>query len=154
MKVRQVLGALASAILAVVSLSTAASAAPLAAPNCQWGNTYGVVVASQNLSPNVGVAQLCRDSSYNYWGYVRLTNSPTVSEYGNVSIERDRDTYYNAYLDCNDPGGNGYVLVNQHVCWTGKLDGLSGRYTFAVEGTLISSHTGYVEAATRILPTR
>lgn len=154
MKVGRVLGALAVAVLAVAALAPAASAqTALAAPNCQHGSTYGQLVKAASLG-SYGTIQLCRDSGYNYWGFVLFNNPLTASQWGQAVIERHRDGFFYDSVDCDSPGGNGYVEPGQTRCWTPKFTGLSGRWTFVAEGRLTSSHTGAVIAWNRTVVAR
>lgn len=126
----------------------ASTQAVTVAPTCQFGSSYGIrVVSAEVVTPSkvsVGEVQLCRDSSYNYWGFLLLRSPATASEYGDVTLERDRSGSGGGVdlVNCKSPGGNDYVLPGQTRCWTPKLSGLSGAYTFGATGTLISSHTG------------
>ncbi|MGH3874975.1 MAG: hypothetical protein ACRDSR_26325 [Pseudonocardiaceae bacterium] len=142
------MGAAAMLAVAVVGLAPAASAQAAAAPNCQFGSTYGTVVSSALVTKDIGgnpigKIQLCRDSSYKYWGFLLLNNPPTASQYGNAYIERYRDGSYESLVGCDSKGGNGIVVPpNQTRCWTPKFSGLSGHYTFDAIGFVNSSHTG------------
>ncbi|MEV6605742.1 hypothetical protein [Kutzneria sp. NPDC051319] len=132
-------------IAAAVVLPASAEAATQSAPNCQFGNTYGVrvdhakVVADNGVS--VGEIQLCRDSDYKFWGFLLLNQPLNASTYGDAVMERDRDGLPE-FVGCESAGGNGIVLPNQTRCWTPKLTGLSGAYSFRAEGSTTSSHTG------------
>lgn len=157
-KAIKVLAGVAVAVATATLLPAAADASVQAAPNCQFGGTYGVrvdyayVVTDSGVS--VGQIQLCRDGNYNYWGFLLLNNSPTASEYGDAVLERDRDGAMPSFVGCESTGGNGVVLPGQTRCWTPKLSGLSGAYTFRAEGTLTSSHTGITLAYNSTRTTR
>ena len=102
---------------------------------------------------SVGEIQLCRDGNYDYWGFILLDNSPTASQYGDAVLERTRSGLP-SYVGCDSSGGNGIVLPGQTRCWTPKLTGLSGAYTFRAEGTLTSSHTNTTVAFGSTIETR
>ncbi|GAA3434823.1 hypothetical protein [Kutzneria kofuensis] len=134
-----------AALVVAGTLSPAvAGASTQAAPDCEFGDTYGYRVDRGYVKTDsgtlVGQVQLCRDGNYNYWGFLLLDHSPTVSQYGNVVLERDRDGMP-SFVDCDSPGGNHIVRSGQTRCWTPKLTGLSGAYTFLATGSLTSSHT-------------
>lgn len=97
---------------------------------------------------------LCRDSSYNYWGFVLLNNPATASQYGDAVLTRYRANDLPSSIGCESPGGNGIILPGQTRCWTPKISGLSGLYTFRVEGTVTSSHTGDWVAYGKTIETR
>ncbi|MFD8497323.1 hypothetical protein [Amycolatopsis sp. NPDC059657] len=142
----KVLGALTSTVVALVSLVPSASAQTAAAPDCQFGNTYGVVVdraylRTQTGNVAIGKIQLCRDSDYKYWGFVLLNNPLTTSQWADAVLTRYRDGLQGS-ISCDSPGGNGKVLPGQTRCWTPKFTGLSRLYTFRAEATVTSSHTG------------
>jgi hypothetical protein len=133
-------------VAAALAFAPTADASTQAAPDCQYGKTYGYRVDHQPIlnddNVSVGEVQLCRDSDYQYWGFVLFSHALTVSEYGDVVLERDHDGAYPGFVDCDSPGGNKTVMPGQTRCWTPKLDGRSGHYTFLAEGSLTSSHTG------------
>jgi len=135
----------ASLIMPGISMTSAMAAAP----DCQFGNGYGLLVDSDPVySPpdtttrSIGRIQLCRDSDYQYWGFILLNNSPTASQYGDAEIGRYRDGNFESFVNCDSVGGNGVVVSGQRRCWTPKFTGVSGRYTFMAYGSLWSSHTG------------
>lgn len=142
---KKIMGALTSAIVALVSLSPPASAQSAAAPNCQFGNTYSTLVTWEYLKTRtdvaIGTIQLCRDSEYKYWGFVLLNNPLTASQWADAVLTRYREGLQSS-ISCDSPGGNGIVLPGQTRCWTPKFTGLSRLYTFRAEGTVTSSHTG------------
>lgn len=146
MKITRVLGTLASVVVAAVSLTPVASAQTATAPDCQFESSYGAVVARGYLRTNsgntlVGKIELCRDSSYRYWGFILLTTPLTASQYGDAVIGRTGNGLQ-TFVGCGSPGGNGEVLPGQTRCWTPKFNGVSSAYTFRAEGSVTSSHTG------------
>jgi hypothetical protein len=145
---KKVLGAFAGVIVAVLGLTPTASASTqtvTAAPDCQFGSTYGTVVARDYLRTSgntpVGKIMLCRDGNYKYWGFMLLTNPLTASQWGDAVLTRYRDGLQ-TFISCDSDGGNGKVLPGQTRCWTPKFTGLSGLNTFRAEATVTSSHTG------------
>ncbi len=139
--------AISSASLMMPGISTTSATA--AAPDCQFGNSYGLLVDSDPVySPpdtktrSIGRIQLCRDSDHQYWGFILLNNSPTASQYGDAAIGRYRDGIFESFVSCDSTGGNGVVLSGQRRCWTPKFTGVNSRYTFMADGSLWSSHTG------------
>ncbi|WP_103355658.1 hypothetical protein [Amycolatopsis sp. CA-128772] len=146
-KVLKKAAVLGAACAAVVALAPAASASepPAAGRTCQFVNEVGKVVAGAYLyvdNVSVGVAAVCRDDSYNYWGYVGFVEKLTVSQWGQATLYRHRDGAPSGTVTCDSNGGNGRVMPNQRVCWTPKVSGLSGHYSFLAMGEMYSSHTG------------
>ncbi|MFJ1766603.1 hypothetical protein ACIOD2_40190 [Amycolatopsis sp. NPDC088138] len=151
---KKVLVALGGVVMAAVGLAPAASAEVEAAPNCQYGtSSYGTWVTSKALtvigggSASVGTIQLCRDSSYNYFGFVIFPAKLPVNEWGQAYVYRFRDGVLDATLSCDSSGGNGNVRPAQTRCWTARSAGLSGHYTFQAEGQLWNSHSGQIVAS-------
>ncbi|MEV4052007.1 hypothetical protein AB0J55_12570 [Amycolatopsis sp. NPDC049688] len=150
--VKKVITALGVAA-ALGCLTPAASAQTQAAPDCQYGSSYGVVV--QPPAPitavvggaRVGTVEVCRDSNYNYWGFAIYNSPMTVSEYAQVYLNRFRDGTLTETITCDNAGGNGYIEPGQTRCWTPKLTGLSGHWSFQAYSEKYSSHTGALLAA-------
>ena len=142
---RRVVAVLAIVAGVVLGLAPQASARVAAAPNCQHGSGYGTVVDWDYVTTDAGAAigtiQLCRDSNYNYWGFILSYYPLSASMWGDAILFRFRDGVQST-VGCDSPGGNGIVLPGQTRCWTPKLTGLSGAYTFRAEGSVTSSHTG------------
>jgi hypothetical protein len=139
-----VLGVVCAAVLAFTPTASA-SAPPAAGKTCQFVNETGKIVASTYLysgSEQVGRVAVCRDDSYNYWGYVGFIEKLTVSQWAQATLYRQRDGAPSGTITCDSNGGNGKVMPNQRVCWTPKVSGLSGHYTFLAQGEMYSSHTG------------
>ncbi|PPK64291.1 hypothetical protein V5P93_001688 [Actinokineospora auranticolor] len=143
----KVLGALTGATIAVVGLTPTASAEVAAAAACQHTSGGGTTVSRAPV-PGYGEIQLCRDGDYRYWGFLVLNNPPSVSQYGQAYLRRYRNSvpYPDTDFTCDSAGGNGKILPvpPQTRCWTPKLDGAAGVYTFEAEGRVYSSHTGTV----------
>ncbi|MEU4249109.1 hypothetical protein AB0F15_17040 [Amycolatopsis sp. NPDC026612] len=146
--VKKVITALGVATAALGCLTPAASAQTQAAPDCQYGSSYGVVVQPTAAitavvgGGRVGTVEVCRDSSYNYWGFAIYDSPMSASEYGQVYLNRFRDGALTETITCDDPGGNKRIAPGQTRCWTPKLTGLSGRWTFQAYSEAYSSHTG------------
>ncbi|SED17658.1 hypothetical protein SAMN04489727_6749 [Amycolatopsis tolypomycina] len=149
---KKVIAALGLAGAALVSVALPASAQTQAAPNCQFGSSYGVVEGSAPVTPitggaAVGSAQVCRDSNYDYWGFAIYNSPMTVSQWAQVYLNRYRDGILVDTITCDTPGGNDRIGPGQTRCWTPKLTGLSGRWTFQTYSEKYSSHTGSLLAA-------
>ncbi|WP_410671549.1 hypothetical protein [Amycolatopsis sp. cmx-4-68] len=143
-KVLATLGVAGAALLGVVA---PASAQTLAPPDCQSDSGYGVVVKTAPVKAltgdtRVATVELCRDSSYNYWAFVIYSSPMTVSEYAQAYLQTYRDGSWVSDVTCDDAGGNGHVAYNQTRCWTPKVNGVSGHYTFRARSDKFSSHTG------------
>ncbi|WP_370949065.1 hypothetical protein AB5J62_16345 [Amycolatopsis sp. cg5] len=138
MTMKRILAAAGCAIAAAVSLAPAATAQAEAAPNCQYGDSYGTRVTSAAVG-GMGAVQLCRDSSYRYWAFLLLTRSPSSGRHGQGYLERYRDGKWESYVTCDSSGGNGKVLPGQTRCWTPKFTGLSGHYTFRAWGAVFDN---------------
>jgi hypothetical protein len=154
MMIKKFLAALGGVVVAAVGLAPAASAQVEAAPNCQYAtSSYGTWVTSKALtviggsSTSVGTIQLCRDSDYNYFGFVIFPAKLPVNQWGQAYIYRFRDGVLDATLSCDSSGGNGNVRPGQTRCWTPRSSGLSGHYTFQAEGQLWNSHSGQIVAS-------
>ncbi len=148
--IKKILAAAGAAAIAVTGLTPAASAEVAAAPDCQHGSSYGIVVEKVNLTIGttvIGRIDLCRDSGYQYWGFVLFNKPATASQYGQAAIVRYDQVAYFSDVDCDSPGGNHKVMPGQTRCWTPKYDGRAGRWNFTAVGSLTSSHTGDVLAA-------
>jgi hypothetical protein len=153
---RRILGVFACAVVAVVSLTPVASASAAttaAAPPCQhYGGTYTQrsTAPVTGSSGAVGTIELCRDSNFNYFGFLILNNSPTASTYGQIFLYRYHSgvpSPATAFTCDSSPqgaptGGNGAIVQGQTRCWTPRLAGSAGAWTFEAKGTLYSSHTG------------
>ncbi|SMD22479.1 hypothetical protein [Kibdelosporangium aridum] len=162
-KVIATLGVVSAALLGGV---VPASAQTQAAPHCQWGNTYGTIVKPPVESvfavvggARVGSVELCRDSSYNYWGFAIYDTPMTASQYAQVLLQIYRDGDWIKDVSCdtdlgNGNKGNGYIAPNQTRCWTPKVGGVSGHYTFRARTDKYSSHTGALLASGRTVVTR
>lgn len=139
--------AVAGVAMAVAGLAPT-TAAEAAAPNCQFQNSYGVVVdegfvrAPADTGTIIGKIQLCRDSSRRYWAFLLLNNSPNASTYGDAEILRYLDGNFQTFVSCASTGGNGVVISGQRRCWTPRFSGVNTRYTFFASGATWSSHTG------------
>lgn len=146
------------ALLGVTPAASATDATAMAAPHCQHYGGYYTLRSSAPVTGSagtVGTIELCRDANYNYFGFLILNNSPTASQYGQVFLYR----YHNgipspaAPFTCDSSpqgaptGGNGAILLNQTRCWTPRLAGAAGAWTFEAQGTLYSSHTGALLAS-------
>jgi hypothetical protein len=138
-----------------VALALSCAAALGAAPSvqaqvqftstCQFENDTGTVVSSGDMYDGatlVGTVAVCRDGSYNYWGYVGFREKLTASQWAQATLDRQRDGLAAGSVNCDSSGGNGKVLPDQRVCWTPKMSGLSGHYKFLATGEMYSSHTG------------
>lgn len=146
------LALVAGSVIAALSLAPAASAevAPLA--DCQHSGGSGRVVSEAPVEggSTVGTIQLCRDSGYNYWGFLILNNPPTVAQNGQVFLRR----FHNGTpspstpFTCDSLGGNGRILPvpPQTRCWTPKIEGSAGAWTFEAEGRLYRPRTGAIAA--------
>ncbi len=136
------LGVAAAALVCLVLPAAQAQAGPL---DCQNGTSYGVVQKTAPVkagSTRVGTVMICRDSAYDYWGYVVYDWEMTVSEYATLDFYRYRDGVLFDTVSCDDVGPDGNVTPGQTRCWTHKLEGLSGRWTFRAKSDKYSSHTG------------
>jgi len=144
--IRKIIAALGVSSAAVLCLTMPASADTQAAPNCQWGSSYGTIVktapVTSTTGSRVGTIEICRDSSYNYWGFVIYTSPMTASQYAEVYLDRYRDGVWESQITCDSPGGNGTVMPGQTRCWTPKFTGLSSRWSFRASSFKYSSHTG------------
>jgi hypothetical protein len=145
--IRKIITALGVSSAAVLCMAMPASADTQAAPDCQWGSSYGTIVTtapvrSEADGSRVATVEICRDSSYRYWGFVIYTSPMTASQYAEVHFDRFRDGVWESQITCDSAGGNGTVMPGQTRCWTPKFTGLSGRYTFQVASFKYSSHTG------------
>lgn len=132
---------------AVMALTPAASASTesAAGKTCQFVNETGTIVASMDLQGDggpVGTIAVCRDDSYNVWGYIGFREKLTASQWAQATLYRQRDGSAAGTYTCDSSGGNGRVMPNQRVCWTPKMSGLSGHYQFLAMGEMYSSHTG------------
>ena len=136
---------------AVMALTPAASASEdsAAGKTCQFVNDTGTIVSSMTLyrddAPElgpVGTIAVCRDDSYNVWGYIGFREKLTASQWAQATLYRQRDGSPSGTYTCDTSGGNGRVMPNQRVCWTPKMSGLSGHYQFLAMGEMYSSHTG------------
>ncbi|WP_160169713.1 hypothetical protein [Amycolatopsis rifamycinica] len=145
---KKVIAALGVAVAALGCLTPAASAQTQAAPHCQYGSSYGVVVQpAAAITPvsgggSIGTVEVCRDGNYDYWAFAIYNSPMTVSEYAQVYLNRFRDGGLTETVTCDDPGGNKRIAPGQTRCWTPKLTGLSGRWTFQAYSQKFSSHTG------------
>ncbi|MGV9299029.1 MULTISPECIES: hypothetical protein [Amycolatopsis] len=140
-KMATVLGLMCSAAVAVAPSASASAIAQ----TCQFGNEYGHVVRGGDLyygGDLVGTVAVCRDDSYNYWGYLGFREKLTASQWAQATLYRERDSVPAGSVNCDSSGGNGNVGAFQRVCWTPKFSGVSGHYTFLATGELYSSHTG------------
>lgn len=146
--IRKTIVALGVSLAAVVWMVMPASAQALAAaPDCQWGTGYGTIVTtapvkSEADGSRVGTVEVCRDSSYNYWGFVIYTSPMTASQWADVYFDRYRDGVWLSSITCDSPGGNGIVKPGQTRCWTPKFTGINSIYTFKASSFKYSSHTG------------
>jgi len=139
-----VLGIVCAAVLALAP-SASASTLSAAGKTCQFVNETGRIVTSMSLyagSDLVGTVAVCRDDSYNYWGYVGFREKLTASQWAQATLYRQRDGSSTTSVTCDSSGGNGKVMPNQRVCWTPKFTGLSSHYQFLAAGEMYSSHTG------------
>jgi hypothetical protein len=139
-----VLGIVCAAVLTLAP-SASASTQSAAGKICQFVNDTGTVVRSMPLYAEgdlVGTIAVCRDDSYNYWGYVGFREKLTASQWAQATLYRQRDGGPSGTVTCDSNGGNGKVMPNQRVCWTPKVSGLSGHYEFLAMGEMYSSHTG------------
>jgi hypothetical protein len=144
---RTIAAGVACAALLAVAMPTSAQAGAQAAPDCQHSSGYGVVVKTAPVSAvsndaRVGTVELCRDSAYNYWGFVIYNSPMTASEYAQVYLQTFRDGSWVSDVTCDTSGGNLHVGPGETRCWTAKVGGVSGRYTFRAWSDKISSHTG------------
>ncbi|MGW4527343.1 hypothetical protein [Amycolatopsis sp. NPDC004378] len=140
-KLPAALGLMCSAVV-VAAPSASASAA---GQTCQFVNEVGHVVRSMELmgtDGSTGTIAVCRDDSYNYWGYVGFREKLTASQWAQATLYRERDSVPADSVTCDSKNGNGHVGPFQRVCWTPKVSGVSGHYTFLALGELHSSHTG------------
>jgi hypothetical protein len=156
--VGKIAGTLASVVVALAGLTSVAAADVAAAPNCQH---YGGFYTERSSAPvtgsagGVGTIELCRDSDSNYWGFLILNHTPTTSTYGQVFLYRFHDGVPSPAtpFTCDSApqgapvGGNGKILVGQTRCWTPRIEGSAGAWTFEANGTLWSSHTGELLAS-------
>ncbi|PSL55803.1 hypothetical protein B0I31_10494 [Saccharothrix carnea] len=130
-------------VLALLGASGAATAAAApradiaAAPNCQHGSTYGIVVSAAHVTRydgvELGAIQLCRDTSSNYWAFVLFYGPVPTGNWGYAYLNRFLDGQPVDTFGCN-PGGNGYVEPRQTKCWTPKISAPSSRVTFLASG--------------------
>ncbi|QFU92572.1 hypothetical protein [Amycolatopsis sp. YIM 10] len=144
---RRIFATLGVASAALLGAVVPASAQPDAAPHCQYGSSYGTIVKTAPVSATtggarVGTVELCRDSAYNYWGFVIYDNEMTASQYAQVILQIYRDGSWTSEVTCDSPNGNDHVEPGQTRCWTPKVGGVSGRYTFRAWSEKYSSHTG------------
>ena len=131
----------------MLGVAVPASAQAQAAPDCQHKSGYGTIVKTAPVTAltggtRVATVELCRDSAYNYWGFVIYTSPMTVSEYAQVYLQTYRDGSWVSDVTCDTAGGNGRVAPGQTRCWTPKVNGVSGSYTFRARSDKFSSHTG------------
>ncbi|MFI6513800.1 hypothetical protein ACIBCT_39890 [Streptosporangium sp. NPDC050855] len=140
--VQRVLGALllvGGALVAALSPATAASDTGAAAPNCQHSGGNGKPRSAAYLLPGkTGSIQLCKDDRNRFWAYV-IFYRPLRS---NRSAQAVIVTYKNGSWwsgDTCDQGGNGYVRPGQTRCWTKKISGKKGIYSFSAGAELYNT---------------
>ncbi|WP_410660439.1 hypothetical protein [Amycolatopsis sp. lyj-112] len=145
--IKKIIATLGISSAAVLCMAMPAAAHTQAAPDCQWGTSYGTIVTTAPVKAEadgsrVGTVEICRDSAYKYWGFVIYTSPMTASQYAQVHLGRYRDDVWESEITCDSPGGNKMVGPGQTRCWTPKFTGLSARYTFRAASFKYSSHTG------------
>ncbi|MEW2502720.1 hypothetical protein ACQPXB_19825 [Amycolatopsis sp. CA-161197] len=152
--IRKIIATLGIAGAAVLGLAVPASAQPQAAPDCQSNDGYGTIVATAPVSAltggtRVGTVELCRDSAYRYWAFVIYSSPMTASEYAQAYLQTYRDGSWVSDVTCDNTatGGNGHVAPTQRRCWTPKVNGVSGHYTFRARSDKFSSHSGALLAS-------
>jgi hypothetical protein len=150
--IRKLLATLGVAGAALLGVVAPAAAQPQAAPDCQSTSGYGVVVKTAPVraltgDTRVATVELCRDSAYNYWAFVIYSSPMTASEYAQAYLQTYRDGSWVGDVTCDDTGGNDHVGYNQTRCWTPKVNGVSGHYTFRARSDKFSSHTNALLAS-------
>ena len=145
--IRQTFAALAVVGAALVGLTAPASAAPQAAPHCQYGSTYGTVVATASINAfstgsSQGTVELCRDSNHQYWAFAIYNASMSASQWAQVWLYRYSNGILVGTVSCDSTGGNGNIRPGQTRCWTPKLNGVSVQYTFPADSIKYSSTSG------------
>ncbi|WP_329064298.1 hypothetical protein [Amycolatopsis sp. NBC_01480] len=150
-KVLATLGVAGTALLGVVAPATAQTQA---APDCQYTGGYGTIVKTAPVTAltggtRVATVELCRDSAYNYWAFAIYSSPMTASEYAQAYLQTYRDGSWVSDVTCDDKagGGNGHVAYTQTRCWTAKVNGVSGHYTFRARSDKFSSHTNNLLAS-------
>ena len=129
------------ALLSMAGVANATDAArPAAAPNCQYGSSYGTVVSAAYVERwdgkvNLGAIQLCKDGSSNYWGFVIFYDPMPTGNWGYAYLSRYVNGTRDGTWGCNSPGGNGFVDRGETRCWTPKIRSTSGAETFLARGT-------------------
>lgn len=157
--VKKLIATLAVAAGALLGVAVPAAAQSQAAPDCQYGSGYWTIVTTAPVTAltggtQVATVELCRDSSYNYWAFAIYSSPMTVSEYAQVYLQVYRDGSWTGDFTCDSPGGNGYIAPGQTRCWTPKVVGVSGHYTFRARSDKFSSHTGSLLATGSTVRTR
>lgn len=150
--IRKVLVALGLTGAVLLSAVAPTSAETRDAPDCQHTSGYGTIVRTAPVSAvadgaRVGTVELCRDSAYNYWAFVIYSSPMTASQYAQAILQIYRDGSWVSEVTCDSTGGNGYVAPGQTRCWTPKVGGVSGHYTFRAWSDKYSSHTGALLAS-------
>lgn len=145
--IRKFLVALGIMSVALLGAAVPVSAQTQAPPDCQHTSDYGTIVRTAPVTavangPRVGTVELCRDSAYNYWAFVIYNSPMTASQYAQAYLQIYRDGSWVSDVTCDNTGGNKHVGFNETRCWTPKVVGLSGRYTFRAASNQYSSHTG------------
>jgi hypothetical protein len=150
--IRKIIATLGVAGAALLGAMVPASAQTQAAPNCQFGSSYGTEVARAAVLSvpddiRVGTVEVCRDSAFKYWGFVIYDVPMTASQYAEAWLNAYRDGQWVSQVKCSQTDPDDNVRPGQTRCWTPKVGGVSGHYTFSAYTEKYSSHSSALLAS-------